>query len=1039
MKSLFELCKPRDSVFDETKRDDTLDLTNFVDGRIDIERFIEETYVTQGMEQLIESAFKRFRRKGSSGIIKLSQAMGGGKTHSMIILGLIASRPELRKTILDGRFDDEQLGKIRVVAFTGRESDVPYGIWGAIADQLGKKEVFNAYYRPPQAPGQTAWINLLKGEPLLILLDELPPYLDYARAITIGNSDLSSITTTALSNLFTAINKEELSNVCLVISDLRAAYEKGGELLQRSFRELESEINRSSINIEPVSSVSDEVYSVLKKRLFDTLPPDEEIIKVADGYKEAVHEAKQMGYTNKSPEDIFVGVRDSYPFHPSIKDLYARFKENPGFQQTRGLIRVMRHIVFQLYSGNEPKAKNKYLIGVHDFDLNDHEMFSKIKEIKSSLENAISHDIASNGKAIAELIDKNFDTTITQDLAKIILVSSLADIPNALLGLSLPELIGYICEPGRDISQAKDRLEDFRTQAWYLYVDRDGKLHFRHVKNINAEINSLKDSYDNESAKKQIREYIGGMFKPTTYGDCYQKHLVFPGMDEIELSQDKVTLVITEPFPRGEGLHPDLLEFFEQTSYKNRILFLTGQRNTMENLLEKAKEYRAVKTIVDRMENEDKVTQTDPQYKQAQEKLDKARIAFLSAAKETFVTLFYPVKDNKLRSANFLMEFTGNAFNGEEQVRKVLIECRKLEEDVSSDMFRQKCEQRLFTRKEMKWGEIKERAATNTAWQWHLPSALEDLKNDMLRKEIWRDTGGGYIEKGPFPKETAVLVRETYRDEKTGEATLKLEPIHGDKIYYEINATATEGSLEVTDWNNFKTKELRISFLCADSTGENETGKPVEWTNKIELKYEFYSNNEGKRMMRLESVPTGVEIRYTTDGSSPLENGALYEGDFEIPEGTQFVLAIGFSKKHDVYSNELSVRVPTGRGPGGIIIDKSKPLVLSKRQRSDDSQKTHELINSLKNHEATISDIAAVVYQGNERWIELSTDPGTRIDPSTLEDQLENLRNILTEEDSTGVRLEFGYAYFPTGQHFLNWVEDNRLDLQKFSESEVTQ
>ena len=109
----------------------------------------------------------------------------------------------------------------------------------------------------------------------------------------------------------------------------------------------------------------------------------------------------------------------------------------------------------------------------------------------------------------------------------------------------------------------------------------------------------------------------------------------------------------------------------------------------MENLLEKAKEYRAVKTIVDRMENEDKVTQTDPQYKQAQEKLDKARIAFLSAAKETFVTLFYPVKDNKLRSANFLMEFTGNAFNGEEQVRKVLIECRKLEEDVSSDMFRQ--------------------------------------------------------------------------------------------------------------------------------------------------------------------------------------------------------------------------------------------------------------------------------------------------------------------------------------------------------------
>ena len=77
---------------------------------------------------------------------------------------------------------------------------------------------------------------------------------------------------------------------------------------------------------------------------------NEDIIEIANAFKDKVSEAKQMGYTNMSPEQIFIGIKDSYPFHPSLKDLYARFKENQGFQQTRGLIRLMRiHCISNLY------------------------------------------------------------------------------------------------------------------------------------------------------------------------------------------------------------------------------------------------------------------------------------------------------------------------------------------------------------------------------------------------------------------------------------------------------------------------------------------------------------------------------------------------------------------------------------------------------------------------------------------------------------------------------------------------------------------
>jgi len=360
MKALYEVCKPRRSVFDETKREDVLNLSDLIEGKIDPESFFEENYLTSGMEILLNTAFKRFTGKGATGLVKLTQAMGGGKTHNMLALGLLASNPYYRSRIMKDADAYKQLGKVRVVAFTGRESDAPFGIWGSIAEQLGKKDVFAQYYSPLSAPGETAWINLLRGKPLLILMDELPPYLENAKSKTIGNSDLCSVTTTALANLFSAIGKSQLSNVCLVISDLRATYESGSELIRSSFKNLENEVNRSCLNIEPVGSTSDEVYHILRKRLFETIPDAGEINQVAKAYQEAVSQAKQMGFTNIQPEHIYTGIKDAYPFHPSIRDLYARFKENPGFQQTRGLIRLMRQVVAGLYGGNAKKSANAH-------------------------------------------------------------------------------------------------------------------------------------------------------------------------------------------------------------------------------------------------------------------------------------------------------------------------------------------------------------------------------------------------------------------------------------------------------------------------------------------------------------------------------------------------------------------------------------------------------------------------------------------------------------------------------------------------------
>jgi hypothetical protein len=486
LKTLYEVCKPRESVFDESKRDDTLDLSNLLDGSINGESFFEETYITDGMELLFDTAFKRFEGKAASGIIKLTQAMGGGKTHNMLALGVLAKNKNIRTSVLNGKYANIT-DEINVVAYTGRETYLKFGIWGEIAEQLGKKEYFNDYYSPLMAPGQTAWINLLQNDtPTLILLDELPPYLQNATTIPVGTGTLADITTAALANLFNAVNKAELHNVCIVVSDLQATYEEGSQLLRRSFKELENEIGRSAINIEPVGANTDDLYNILRTRLFEKVGNQEDVQKIIEGYRKSINEGRQMGYTNYTAEAIAKGILASYPFHPSVRDLFARFKENPGFQQTRGYIRLTRLMVKDLYSG-KIEAKNKYLLNAYDINLNNAEMVTTVKGIKDSITNAISHDIADGGNSVAEILDSERGTKDIQEISKLILVSSLGNVSNAIIGLSVQEIFGYMVEPGRDITGLKQGLEDYSTKAWYLYKDKANRLYFKDIKNVKVE------------------------------------------------------------------------------------------------------------------------------------------------------------------------------------------------------------------------------------------------------------------------------------------------------------------------------------------------------------------------------------------------------------------------------------------------------------------------------------------------------------------------------------------------------------------------
>jgi hypothetical protein len=552
---------------------------------------------------------------------------------------------------------------VRVVAFTGRESDAAYGVWGAVAQQLNKKEFFKDYYSPLSPPGQTAWANLLKGEPTIIMFDELPPYFAQAKSKAIGNSDLSVITTTALANLLAAV-AEDLPNVAVVITDLSTASyaegsEKIGEIME-SLKDLDNEAGRHALDLEPVRMGSDEFYHILRKRIFKQLPTDAEIGDVAQGYAKALRDAKQMEITSVSPEQFAGQIVDSYPFHPGIRDLYARFRENQGFQQTRALIRIMRIIVSGLWKDN---ARDPYLIAAHTMDFNDRDLMAEIRVINPSLENAITTDIAASGAAMAERMDANLKRPDATDSAKLLLVASLANVPGAVRGLSFTELVSYLAEPGRDLAKLKSEVIDpLSTSAWYLHPTADGKLFFKDVQNLVAKLHSVTGTFGREQTVAELRGYLTRLFEPSQR-HCYQDVLPLPPVDEISLAQDKVLLVVSYPYQGG--LHPDLRKFWEQSTFQNRVFFLTGQR-AFDTILEAARRYKGIKAIIADMEAEH-VPANDPQMVQGTELHERLLGQLLMAVKETFNTLYFPtVNDhrNESRCDHVKLSRAGWCFRG---------------------------------------------------------------------------------------------------------------------------------------------------------------------------------------------------------------------------------------------------------------------------------------------------------------------------------------------------------------------------------------
>ncbi|MDD4092621.1 MAG: DUF499 domain-containing protein [Smithellaceae bacterium] len=1026
MKTITDLCKPRASVFDKARLDTVYNLDDLP--AIDPDDFFSENYVTEGMRVLLTEAFNRLEGKtaSASGTFLLSQSMGGGKTHNLITLGLLAKHPKYRKRVMADFFKPGNMGAVTVVAFSGRKTSTPFGIWGEVAEQLNRKAVFNEFYSPLKPPDPNRWVELLRGEPVLILLDELPPYFEAARAVAVGDTYLDRLTEIALANLLVAVNSNKLPRACVVITDLSGtAYAAGSASITQalqSLSDLEQEVNRNVIRIDPVKINTNEIYHILRTRIFEKIPSASDIAAVADEYGAAVDNARKMGLSEVSPDQLKTDIRNAYPFHPAIRDLYARFKENRGFQQTRALIRIMRLIVSRLW--NSGAAARQGLIGPHAFDLQDASMLGEIRQINAGLEVAVARDIAAEGgSALAQQID-GAASTDAQDIAKLIFLSSLSTATNPVLGLSRSEILGYLAAPERDVVKLRGIFDRLQADAWYLHVSRDGKLFFKNVENLKAKVATYARNKLREQREKELRDRLGDMFKVTTRA-AYQKIQALPALDQVQLQADSVTLIVFRP---ADDSYAAIEEFYKNQPYKNRVCFLTGAAKAYDTVLERAAELSAIRTIIGEMDQEG-VRESDPQYMEATEIRTKLEGRFYQACRETFTILYYPAK-NGLVAVDLDPKYVANEYKGEEQVLAALKECYKYTTEIAPDgNFRNRVESKLWPEntKEVAWSAIRQRAASDPSWVWHHPDALDQLKDELVKRDLWREMMG-YITKGPFEKPaTTVQIQVLSRDAETGLATLRIRPVNGDTIFMETKSVATTSSKKLEDYD-LKTKALKISFLCVDSTGEHATGEPIAWTNAIIVKHRFYQEGT-KRKCELKALPAG-RIRYTTDGAGVETSGVPYDKPFDVPVECRVVLAV--AEGDGVKSPAVNIPAPQGKVDPAAAVDRAKAAFWRRGFKKDATGETYRFLETAKKHEAELGG-ARLTIAKDAHWIELNTPD----EEFHAVERFERGADLLKEFIPEGVlSIDVAGLKFDSGQQLLDMVADLKTELK---EGEVRQ
>jgi hypothetical protein len=985
--------------------------------------FFARNHVTKGMERLLREGLQRLHGKSGQAVFELRQAMGGGKTHSMLALGMLARNPSLYGQVDPKLTEGLEGATAKVVAINGRTVSRDQFLWGDIASQLGKLDEFGAFWRNgPDAPREDDWIKLIGDEPTLILLDELPPYFDFAQTRPVGGGTLAHITTYALSNLLSAAMK--LKRTAIVVSNLTGTYQGASQELAKVVKNIGEETKRQARMITPVDLSTNEIYQILRRRLFDRVADEADVQKVAQAYGQAIELAVRSKTIARSPEQIEDEVISSYPFHPSVKNIIALFRENENFRQTRGLMQFVSKMLKSVW--HEGARGDVYLIGCQHLDFTVSDVRDEVNRI-GGLDGAMSTDVASSdGSAHAQVIDASHGNDAASQTARLLLSASLSQSVDSVKGLSKATLVEYLIAPDRTATEFDTAFDELQRQCWYMHRKDNDVWFFSNVENLRKRVQNRAATAPIGKIEDEMRRRLTNVFEPHSK-QAYQTVHALPKIDDVRIETTGRHCLVMSPDSKSPP--DDAQRFLDVQSFKNSFCVVTGDGSSMGNLEDKTRMIWAIEKV--RAEMGD-----SPAYRAELDELaETAEFDFGSALTTLFNRVYFPApttdrKGARLNHVNLKLNVerkeakgvTTHEVNGEAAIEEALkaTGAKKLVDDIPGqiDALIQRAEDILWSEAQSRipWKDVVSRAQSNVRWQWLQPKGLDAIRDHATSTGRWAYEGDGYVDKSPpQPRTTAkVVVRST--DEETGEAELEILPQNaGKKPTILVSKTGLDEDFSILDRNPFTTRDLRLWFKVEDPDGKHEAGEAVSWSNKLHLTHQpqFIV---GKRTVELSVVPP-CEIRWNTDGTN-VKTGNVYTQPIEL-DGKAEITVYACAMDGDIYV-EKEFKIPGSAEERQI--DKTRKAVLKREIKVGGTGEVFKAIKAAEDNKAKLIQARLTVGDGSKA-ISFRIGESIEVAPDHLRELIRVSRLALGDDQAT-VSAAFPKMAFESG-----------FDLEQFGEA----
>ncbi|MDE0014209.1 MAG: DUF499 domain-containing protein [Candidatus Poribacteria bacterium] len=638
LKSWRDVIRPNTDVIEGTfrKSEFAADLQEVFEGRAktseygETDIFFNQTYITTGLKELLVNTLKRLGGKGGDPVIQLKTGFGGGKTHSLIALyHLITGANILRELPTEGEYARlrEEINEIiekaewdpgtplnaNVSVLVGtylsttdadetQQGDPLNTLWGKMAEQLGGQDAYNIIREAAFegiAPGGNQLDALFEHVgPSVILMDELVAYV----------RNVQGVTRESIYTFFQAVTESvnRSKNVALVATLPEGQVQAGGQGGMTVLDTLEAILER--VDAVSIPLEVDNAFKVVRRRLFGSVIDETERDLTCEAFRKMYQNSRGEYPDNVSDQHYLQRMKDCYPIHPEIFDrLFEDWAVIPGFQRTRGVLRIMATCISRLYQEQDPSL----LIMPANLTLDDPALadeFTRLLAKSGGNWDPVVKEVDSHGSR-TDQIDQKSQSFIeagsaARRIARTVFLGSATG--RAIKGITTRQIHLGVVEPGQGVSVYNDALSRMAGNLYFLY-NLDDRYYFHTQENLNkVALDRAAEYTDDEIYGEIISRLQRAIGRDPSVQICPTspslvknsetlQYVILPPQASLP-SRDKETTNTAQDAARKILRYSG--DDAQDRTFRNTLLFIAARRDDIRDLKNLVKNYLAWNSIM---------------------------------------------------------------------------------------------------------------------------------------------------------------------------------------------------------------------------------------------------------------------------------------------------------------------------------------------------------------------------------------------------------------------------------------------------------